>query len=37
MATTSGSVQCGEATATTLPCGSDGRHAVTPLAALPAP
>jgi hypothetical protein len=37
MAMARGSVQCGEATTTTLPCGSDGRHAVTPPAALPAP
>jgi hypothetical protein len=37
MATTRGSVQCGEARATTLPCGSDGRHAITPPTVLPAP
>jgi hypothetical protein len=37
MATASESVQCGEATATTLRCGSDGRHVVTPPAALRAP
>jgi hypothetical protein len=30
-----GSEQCGEATATTAPCTTDGRHAVTPPAALP--
>jgi hypothetical protein len=36
MATARGSVQCGEATATTSPGRSDTRHAVTPPAALPA-
>jgi hypothetical protein len=37
MATASGSVQCGENTASTLPYRSDGRHDVTPPTALPAP
>ena len=37
METTRGSEQCGEDTATTTPCTTDGRHAVTPPAALPAP
>jgi hypothetical protein len=34
MATASGPVQCGENTTSTLPCRSDGRHDVTPPAAL---
>jgi hypothetical protein len=37
MAMARGSVQYGEDTTTTLPCGLDGRYAVTPPAALPAP
>ena len=37
MATAKGSVQCGEATAMTVPCSSDGRHVVTPPATLPVP
>jgi hypothetical protein len=37
MATARGSELCAEATATTTPCMTDGRHAVTPPAALPVP
>jgi hypothetical protein len=37
METTRGSENCGEATATMTPCSTDGRHTVTPRAALPAP
>jgi hypothetical protein len=37
METTRGSEQCGEDTTTTTPCTTDGRNAVTPPAALPAP
>jgi hypothetical protein len=37
MATTRGSEQCGEATATTAPCTTDGWHAVTPPTVLPTP
>jgi hypothetical protein len=37
METARGSENCGEATATTTPCTTDGRHTVTPRAALPAP
>ena len=37
METARGSENCGEATTTTTPCTTDGRHTVTPRAALPAP
>jgi hypothetical protein len=37
MSATRGSEQCVEATGTTTPCTTDGRHAVTPPTALPAP
>jgi hypothetical protein len=37
MATARGSEQGGEATTTTAPCTTNGRHAVTPPATLPAP